>query len=106
MSESSRLGSVVEIGDLSDDQALRFLVERQLKNAKQILDFTGGRMRLLKLARTNFVDKKKPIEGAHVSFHYCLVIIGSIKKSISLSVTKRSQHCARRSSFFPMRSRR
>jgi len=69
MSESSRLGSVVEIGDLSDDQAVQFLVERHLKpeDAKQIVDFTGGRMRLLKLARTDFIDKKKSIDKINLS---------------------------------------
>ena len=66
MSESSRLGSVVEIGDLSDDDSVRFLVERQLRLeiAKQMVEFTGGRMRLLKMARIDFLDKKKPLEGS------------------------------------------
>ena len=65
MSESSRLGSVVEIGDLPDDDAIRFLVERQIKHedAKQIVEFTGGRLRLLKLGRADFIDKKKSFRG-------------------------------------------
>ena len=69
MSESSRLGSVVEIGDLSDEDSVRFLVERQLKPeiAKQMVEFTGGRMRLLKLALFDFLDKKKPLEGRFFS---------------------------------------
>lgn len=67
MSESSRLGSVVEIGDLSDVDAVRFLVERQLKleDAKQIVEITGGRMRLLKLARTDLIDKNKSIDSTN-----------------------------------------
>ena len=65
MSESSRLRSVVEIGDLPDDDAVRFLVEGQLEPlvAQEIVSFAGGRMRLLTMARTDFLDKK-PIESA------------------------------------------
>jgi hypothetical protein len=68
MSESSRLRSVIEIGDLSDDDAVRFLVERQLEPdvAKQIVEVTGGRLRLLKMARIDLFDKQ-PLEGTFFS---------------------------------------
>lgn len=76
MSESSRLGAVVEIDDLADDEAIAYLTrpivsskEKQDKTllssevAKEIVAIVGGRMRLLKVARTD-VTQGKSIEGS------------------------------------------
>jgi len=54
MSESSRLGRTVEIGDLGDEDAVHYLVERQVPDnkAREAVGIVGGRLRLLKEART------------------------------------------------------
>jgi len=47
MSESSRLGDTVEIGDLGDEDAIRFLTERQVpdEKAREAVVVVGGRLR-------------------------------------------------------------
>jgi hypothetical protein len=70
MSESSRLGDVVEIGDLSGDDAVRYLTDRKVPEniASQVVEITGGRMNLLKFTRSEVLEKNKSIEGPTFSF--------------------------------------
>ena len=84
MSESSRLGDVVEIGDLSDEHAVSYLKERKVSEdaAKQIVDVTGGRMRLLKLALIFWRKRnrlKVNVNLPHVSFVMLLTIAPEIR---------------------------
>lgn len=58
MSESSRLGRTVEIGDLDDTDAIHYLIDRKVPQdqAQAAVGIVGGRLRMLKDARTRLLE--------------------------------------------------
>jgi len=59
MSESSRLNDIIEIGDLSQDDAVQFLLQQGIeKDVNDIVYITGGRINLLQQAVSTLKNGK------------------------------------------------
>jgi len=68
LSESSRLGEIVEIGDLTSDEVKRFLGERgRKKEAQEIEDIAGGRLRLL-IQSIDLIRRKNSLQDIEMIF--------------------------------------
>jgi KaiC/GvpD/RAD55 family RecA-like ATPase len=63
LSESSRLAKIIEIGDLADNDAVRYLSERDVSDrCEEVLYYTGGRISLLNQAIDLINQKFSPQE--------------------------------------------